>query len=119
MNHFVYIVKCRDETLYVGSTTDITRRLHEHNHQKRGAHYTKIRRPVFLVYAEGCKTLAIARRREAEIKSWKREEKLIFLTKQKSFDILNLLKISVPKHTMAKGNNSQRKEKKKPKKAKK
>jgi len=40
-----------------------------------GAHYTKIRRPVTLKYSEHFKTLLEARRREAEIKGWKREEK--------------------------------------------
>ncbi len=74
--HFTYILECSDGSLYVGSTTDLKRRLVEHNNSKRGAHYTKIRRPVVLKYAEKFKTLSDARKREAEIKSWKREKKL-------------------------------------------
>lgn len=119
MKHFVYILECRDKTLYVGSTTDLTRRLHEHNHLKRGAHYTKIRRPAKLVHREEWKTLGEARTREAEIKSWSRGKKAQFLRGQQFFGILNELEISAPKKDMAKGNNSQRREKKKPKKAKK
>ena len=75
MNH-VYILKCSDDSLYVGCTTDLARRLDQHNHSKRGAHYTKIRRPVVLVYSERLPTLAEARKREAEIKRWRREKKL-------------------------------------------
>lgn len=72
---FVYILKCNDDTLYVGSTADLDKRLHAHNHLKSGAHYTKIRRPVVLVYSEQCATYALARSREAELKRMKRTEK--------------------------------------------
>jgi len=76
MPHFIYILKCVDQTLYVGSTTDLEKRLHQHNHAKAGAHYTKIRRPVILVYSEQFATLAEARAREAEIKRLTRAKKL-------------------------------------------
>ncbi len=76
MDHFVYILKCVDDTLYVGSTNNLVKRVVQHNTAKAGAHYTKIRRPVKLVYSEKVKTLLKARRREAEIKRWPREKKL-------------------------------------------
>ncbi|MEI8328024.1 MAG: GIY-YIG nuclease family protein [Candidatus Taylorbacteria bacterium] len=81
----VYILKCADASLYVGSTNDLAKRLHHHNHSKCGAHYTKIRRPVEMVYSESFLTFREARRREAEIKSWKRERKLVLVaTKNQS-----------------------------------
>ena len=73
---FVYILECSDKTLYVGSTNDLEKRLHAHNNLKSGAHYTKIRRPVFVKYSERFKTYAKSRSREAELKTLKREEKL-------------------------------------------
>ena len=79
MNYFVYILKCADDTLYVGSTNDLAKRVIQHNTAKAGAHYTKSRRPVKLVYSEIVKTLLKARRREAEIKNWRREEKIEFV----------------------------------------
>jgi putative endonuclease len=72
----MYILECADGSLYVGCTNDLKKRVGEHNTSKRGAHYTKIRRPVILKYSEKFKTLALARAREAEIKRWRREEKL-------------------------------------------
>jgi tRNA G18 (ribose-2'-O)-methylase SpoU len=63
-------------SLYVGSTNDLEKRLHRHNSAKSGAHYTKIRRPVVLRYSEQVSTYAEARAREAEIKRFKRAEKL-------------------------------------------
>jgi putative endonuclease len=72
---YVYILSCADGTLYTGSTNDIAKRLHAHNHAKSGAHYTKIRRPVALVYKEECETMGEARRREAEIKQMTRTQK--------------------------------------------
>lgn len=73
---YVYILECSDGSLYVGSTNNLERRLDQHNNSKSGAHYTKIRRPVTLKYSEVLPTLSAARRREAEIKRWKREKKM-------------------------------------------
>ena len=75
MGHFVYILSCSDGSLYIGSTNNLLKRLHAHNSLKSGAHYTKIRRPVELVYSEEFKTLSEARKREAELKGWRREKK--------------------------------------------
>jgi putative endonuclease len=72
----VYILECNDHTLYVGSTNNLEKRIHQHNHAKNGAHYTKLRRPVSLKYTETLDTYAAARKREAEIKRLKREQKL-------------------------------------------
>lgn len=77
--HFVYILKCVDDSLYVGCTNNLERRLVQHNESKWGAHYTKIRRPVTLIYKETFATLKEARRREIEIKSWRREKKLALI----------------------------------------
>ena len=75
-----YILRCADNTLYVGCTNDLEKRLREHNHAKTGAHYTKIRRPVVLVYREKFRTLAKARAREAELKRLTRAQKLAIIT---------------------------------------
>ena len=76
MTYTVYILKCKDSSLYVGCTNNLQERIKEHNESKRGAHYTKIRRPVILMRAEEYATLNDARKREAEIKKLRREEKL-------------------------------------------
>lgn len=84
--YYTYILKCADGSLYTGSTNDVEKRLHAHNHSKSGAHYTKIRRPVELVYREEYNTKSEALIREAEIKSWKKEKKLNLIYKLKSND---------------------------------
>lgn len=71
-----YILECADKTLYVGSTNNFEKRLHQHNNAKSGAHYTKIRRPVILKYSENFDTLKEARTREHELKKMSRKEKL-------------------------------------------
>lgn len=76
----VYIIKCADGTLYTGITTDLERRIKEHNN-KLGAQYTKSRAPVKLVYKEKCATRSDALKRELQIKSWTRPEKLAFIQK--------------------------------------
>lgn len=76
MSHYTYILQCADDTLYIGATNNLEKRLHEHNNSKQGAHYTKIRRPVALRYFEEFETLGESRKREAEIKRMKRQEKL-------------------------------------------
>jgi len=65
----VYIVRCADGTLYTGITTDLARRLQEHNRGvPRGARYTHTRRPVLLAYTEPALDRAAAARREWAIK---------------------------------------------------
>jgi putative endonuclease len=65
---YVYIVACRDRTLYTGITTDVPRRVQEHNSDGNGARYTRGRRPVALVYTECVPSRSMASRREREIK---------------------------------------------------
>jgi len=73
---YVYILKCADNTLYTGITVDVARRVDEHNHDdKLAAKYTRVRRPVKLVYKEMLTSRAMAAKREAAIKKLKREEK--------------------------------------------
>ena len=76
---YAYILRCADGTLYAGSTNDLARRLHQHNHAKSGAHYTKIRRPVELAYSRRFRSYARARAHEAEWKRLTREEKLALI----------------------------------------
>jgi len=76
MMYFVYILQCADDTLYTGITTDLNRRINEHNGAKEGARYTKTRQPVALKYSEQHETKSEALKREIEIKSWPREKKL-------------------------------------------
>ena len=79
--NYTYIVKCCDNTLYTGWTTDLDRRIEAHNSGK-GAKYTRSRRPVELIYAERFDTTQEAMRREWEIKQLSREEKLRLAGKQ-------------------------------------
>ena len=78
----VYILKCKDGTLYTGSTVNMTKRFKEHNELKNGAKYTRARRPVVLVHKEDFEDLGEARSREAEIKRLTREEKLLLIKKE-------------------------------------
>jgi len=78
---FAYILKCADDTLYAGASNNLEKRIHEHNTSKRGAHYTKIRRPVQLIFQEGFQTLSGARKREAEYKRMTRRQKFIMINK--------------------------------------
>ena len=71
----VYILRCRDDTLYTGITNDLENRLQSHN-EKRGARYTRTRLPVTLVYQEEALSRSLASRREAAIKKLTRSKKL-------------------------------------------
>lgn len=83
MNYYVYIVRCSDNTLYTGTASNLEKRVADHNESKRGAHYTKSRRPVVLVYSEDCKTRSDALKREYKLKQLSRKEKLDLIRKQK------------------------------------
>lgn len=74
MAYFIYILRCNDNSLYTGSTTDVNRRFKEHTLGKGGA-YTRSRLPVKLVYMESHKNRSAAQKREALIKSWPRVQK--------------------------------------------
>jgi putative endonuclease len=74
MNWFVYIVECKDKTLYTGISTDVEHRIKVHNFGK-GAKYTSGRRPVILKYVEGPFTLSEALKQEFFIKRQKRSVK--------------------------------------------
>lgn len=73
--HYTYMVKCRDESLYTGYTTDLERRVKTHNSGK-GAKYTRSRGPVSLVYYESHENKTLAMQREYEIKQLTRAKKL-------------------------------------------
>ena len=77
--YYLYILRCADKTLYTGITTDLKRRVFEHNNSKTGAKYTKARRPVKLVYTKKFKNRSLASKEEARIKSMSRSEKLLLL----------------------------------------
>ncbi|WP_412519190.1 GIY-YIG nuclease family protein [Staphylococcus simulans] len=80
--HYIYIVRCKDGTLYTGYTNNVEARIEKHNAGK-GAKYTKTRRPVVLVYQEGYETKSEAMKREYEIKTFTRTQKLQLIERGK------------------------------------
>jgi putative endonuclease len=77
--YFVYILECSDQTFYTGITTNLDRRIKEHNNSKLGAKYTKAHRPVKLIYSKNFENRSEASIEEARIKKLSRAEKLNFL----------------------------------------
>jgi len=76
MNWYVYLLECADKTYYTGITTDLKRRLHEHNNDdKKAAKYTRSRRPLNIVYFELCQSRSDASVREYEIRKLNRKKK--------------------------------------------
>lgn len=79
---WVYVLRCCDDSLYVGVTTDRERRLHEHNHTARGARYTRARRPVQLVRSWPFEGRSEAQQAEAAFRKLSRRQKLRRLDEQ-------------------------------------
>ncbi|PIU83557.1 MAG: endonuclease, partial [Elusimicrobia bacterium CG06_land_8_20_14_3_00_38_11] len=79
MPYYVYILKCSDDTLYTGTTTNLKRRIDEHN-KGNGARYTSNKTPVKCVYSEKQPDRSSALKREIEIKNLTREQKLTLTT---------------------------------------
>lgn len=73
-DHYVYVLRCADDTLYTGYTTDVSRRVTEHN-SGTGAKYTRGRTPVELVHVESFDSQSAAMRREHAIKQLDRDSK--------------------------------------------
>ncbi len=78
MPHFVYLARCRDDSLYVGTCVDLKAREALHN-AGTASKYTRSRLPVAFVYHEEYETLSEARKREAAMKKLSRTEKLALL----------------------------------------
>lgn len=75
-SYSLYILRCSDNSLYTGITTDLMRRIAEHNtDDKKWAKYTKIRRPIELVYSEWFWNRSEASKREYEIKQMTKSKK--------------------------------------------
>lgn len=77
----VYLLVCRDNTLYCGYTNDLEKRMAAHN-SGRGAKYTKSRLPVRLVYSEAFHDKSEALKREWAVKKMRRKEKLELIDKK-------------------------------------
>ena len=77
---FVYILNCADDTFYTGITNDLDRRIKAHN-AGTASKYTRVRRPVSIVYSEEVETKGDALRRELQIKRLTRSEKMAIITK--------------------------------------
>jgi putative endonuclease len=74
---FVYLMQCADGSFYTGVTTDLARRLRQHNGEiVGGAGYTRGRRPVDLVWSEACNDRSDAQKREYVVRRSPRSEKL-------------------------------------------
>lgn len=76
--YFIYLLRCKDGSLYCGITTDLARRFAEHKSGK-GAKFTRARKAGRIVYVEKKRNRSTASKREAEIKSWTRKEKLALI----------------------------------------
>lgn len=79
---YTYMVRCSDDSLYTGYTTDLEHRVKAHNEGKAGAKYTRSRRPVVLVYYEKFASKHEAMSREIQIKKLSRQQKLKLVEKE-------------------------------------
>ena len=78
---YLYILRCRDGSLYTGITTDVEKRLEMHRSGK-GAKYTRGRGPLELVYREKCGGHSEALKRELQVKALTRKQKMVLIGKE-------------------------------------
>jgi putative endonuclease len=90
--YHVYILRCADGTFYTGITVDIKRRVEEHNLSKLGAKYTRVRRPVELIYSRRFRTRSAACKEECRIKALSRGQKLELVSTEKELKKLKTIK---------------------------
>ncbi len=76
--YYVYLILCKDNTIYTGITTNLERRFKEHKEGTGGA-YTRAHPVKKILYSERRKTRSSASKREAEIKSWEKGRKLALI----------------------------------------
>ena len=79
---FLYIAECSDKTWYTGITTDIARRLRQHN-AGTASRYTRSRLPVSIIYRKSCRSKSAALKKELAVKAMTREEKKLYVTRKK------------------------------------
>jgi len=79
----VYFLRCSDNSLYTGITTDISRRIIEHNTSKLGAKYTRARRPVILAYQESAIDKSSAAKREYQLRTLPKSKKELLVKQYK------------------------------------
>lgn len=82
MEYFIYIVECSDGTYYTGITTDVERRINEHNFSFKSAKYTRARRPVKLVYSKIVGNRSEASKEEYRVKKLSRSKKSDLINQQ-------------------------------------
>ncbi len=80
LKYYVYLLECSDNSFYCGYTTDLKRRVSEHNNPKSNSKYTRVRIPVQLVYYEEFKSLSDALKREHKIKKLNHAQKLSLIS---------------------------------------
>jgi len=85
---YLYVLRCSDDTLYTGITTDLARRLNEHNTSNRGAKYTKTRRPSTMVYCEEHPDQSAAQKAEHTFKKLTRKQKESLLVSKRTKNVL-------------------------------
>ena len=73
---YVYILKCSDQTFYTGITNNLVNRINDHNTSKKGAKYTKARRPVELIFSREFPDRSTATKEEIRIKKLTRDQKM-------------------------------------------
>ena len=77
---FVYMLRCADNSLYTGVTTDVERRVTEHNAEKSVTKYTRVRQPVSLAYSEKAESRSDACKREAQLKKLNKADKEVLVS---------------------------------------
>ncbi|MDL5143707.1 GIY-YIG nuclease family protein [Bacillus atrophaeus] len=82
-NHYFYVLKCKDNSLYAGYTNDLQKRLKTHNDGK-GAKYTRARRPVTLLFAEAYSTKREAMQVEYYFKTLTRKKKELYIKEKRN-----------------------------------
>lgn len=84
---FIYMLRCADQTIYTGITTDLERRVHEHNNEKIWAKYTKNKRPVTLIRSQQVENRAIATLVERKIKKMSKKKKELIIAEKELVEL--------------------------------
>ncbi len=87
--YYLYLALCADDSIYTGITTDVARRLKEHQ-SGVGGRYTRAKKVLKILYTEKHKTRSLASRRESQVKKWTRLKKLELVKNGNDYDTQSL-----------------------------